>query len=117
MTYQDIIFAAILALVLTWLIRGIAKFLSFAATRTTIIPYKQVDFELIITKCHMLFPIESLYFKGDTFSRGMGVRVETERTSIEATFVGVNKNNMVGFITPDCVISHELDIIEEIIKL
>ncbi|MCL1988213.1 MAG: hypothetical protein FWG64_09630 [Firmicutes bacterium] len=117
MTAQDYIFAAILALILTWFIKGLVRVFTFAATRTTVVPYKQVELDLILTKCYMLFPIESLIFNGNTFERGMSVRVETNRTTTLGTFLGVNKNNLVGFITPDCVITHELEIIEDITEI
>jgi len=112
---QDVMFAAILALFITWFIRGIASLASLAVNRSTVMGYRPSEVDAIIQRCHNMFPIEFLRFNGALFSRGMQVRVVTMRkATIEAEFIGVNGDNMVCLLTPNSVIAHELDSIEEI---
>lgn len=112
--YYDIIFAALLALVITWMIGAGTRVMKVVITRSTELGYRPSDLELVLQRCYGMFPIDSLSFKGATFRRGMTVRVLTNRKkTIEGRFVGTNKDNMVCFLTPNSVIAHELDNIEE----
>ena len=114
----DIIFAAILALVLTWLISAGSRVLKVIITRSTELGYRPRDIDLVLQRCYGMFPIDSLSFKGATFHRGMIVRAVTNRKkTIEGRFVGTNKDNMVCFVTPSSVIAHELGNIEEMREL
>ena len=115
---QDIILAAILALVLTWIISVVSRVVKVVVTRSTELGYKPGDIEAVLKRCYSLFPIESLMFNGITFYRGTPVRVVTNRnTTIEGKFVGANADNVVCFLTPYSVIAHELGNIEEIMEL
>ena len=110
----DIVFAALLALVITWMIGAGSRIMRVVITRSTELGYRPSDLDLVLQRCYGMFPIESLSFKGATFRRGMFVRVLTNRNkTIEGRFVGTNKDNMVCFLTPNSVIAHELDNIEE----
>lgn len=112
---NDIIFAAVLALILTWLIKAISRVLKIVITRSTELGYSQSDIEAVLKRCYSMFPIEYLMFNGTKFQRGMDVRVITNRNrTIEGKFVGINMDNMICFLTPSSVIAHELGSIEEI---
>ena len=114
----DIIFAAILALILTWLIKYISRVVTVVVTRSTELGYGQGDIDSVLSRCYSLFPIEDLRFNGATFRRGMLVRVITNRNkTIEGKFVGANSDNVVCFLTQNSVVAHELDNIEEIMAL
>ena len=116
---QDILFAAVLALILTFVISSVSRVVKIFITRSTELGYRQSDVEIVLQRCYSLFPIENLHFNGATITRGMQVRVITNRNAtIEGEFVGANEDNMVCFLTPSSVIAHELKNIEEMdIKL
>jgi hypothetical protein len=115
---EQIVFAALLALFVTWFIRMSYGMLKIIVTGFTELSYQPRDLESIMKKCHVLFPIESVRFNGDTFRRGMSVRVVTaQNRTIEGKFVGTNHDNIVCFLTADFVVAQELDQIEEIYEL
>ena len=113
MQLQDIIFAAIIATILTWVISSI-KVVKMVVTRSTELGYKPGEMEKVMQRCYNLFPIASIRFKGTTFQRGMQVRVVTNRKkTIEGEFVGSNEDNMLCFLTNRSVVAHGLDSIED----
>ena len=115
---QDIIIAALAALVITWIIIVFSRIARVILTRSTELGYSPADIEAVLKRCYSMFPVESLIFNGITFYRGMAVRVITNRKRIiEGKFLGTNDDNMVCFLTPDTIIAHELNNIEEIIEL
>ena len=115
---QDIVFAAILAFFLTWIIRALSRVVRVVVTRSTELGYKSSDAEAVLNRCHSLFPIEKLLFNGITIQRGMLVRVVTNRKiTIEGEFIGANEDNMVCFLTPHSVVAHELGNIEEMMAI
>jgi len=111
---QDIVFAALIALILTWVISTFSRVIKVVVTRSSELGYSVKDLEGVIQRCYKLFPIENIRFKGATFQRGMLVRVVTDRKkTIEGKFMGKNADNMVCFLTNSSVIAHALDNIEE----
>ena len=116
MILQDIIFAAILAFVLTCLIKGISRIIRAISTSSTEFGYGPGDLEVVLQRCYSMFPVDNLWFKGVTFHRGMVVRVITNSNkTIEGKFVGANEHNgMVCFVTNHSVVAHKLGNIEEI---
>lgn len=112
---QDILIAAVAALILTWVIRTASKVMKVVVTRSTELGYRPNDLEEVLKRCYSLFPEESLLFKGATFTRGMAVRVITNRNrTIEGKFVGTNGDNVVCFLTARSIVAHELGNIQEI---
>ena len=115
---QDIIFAAVLALIITWIITMVSRVFRVVITRSTELGFRPGDIEMVLQRCYLLFPIENLRFNGITFTRGMLVRVVTNRnTTIEGKFMGTNEDNMVCFLTSNSVIAHELGNIEEMVSI
>ena len=113
---QDILFAAILALVLMYPIMAVSRMIKAIITRSTEIGYHHGDLETVIQHCCNLFPMDSLRFNGAIFQRGMLVQVTTNKQRIiEGKFIGANKDNMVCFVTPSSVVAHKLGNIEEMI--
>lgn len=111
---QDVIFAALLAFFLTWLIKTTSRVVKVVVTRSTELGYRPTDLDVVMQRCYVLFPIDNLIFNGATFNRGVDVQVVTTRKKIiEGKFVGTNKDNMVCFVTPNSVVAHELGNIEE----
>ena len=115
---QDILFAAVLALIITWTIIGVSKVLNVIITRSTELGYRPGDVDAVLQRCYSLFPIEKLLFNGTVIERGMQVRAVTNRNkTIEGKFMGANEDNMICFLTPNTVIAHELSNIEEMVAL
>jgi len=112
--YYDIVFAALLALVITWLIGAGSKVMRVVITRSTELGFNPVDIDLVLQRCYGMFPIPSVSFNGAIFHRGMSVRAVTSKERvIEGRFVGINKDNMLCILTPSSVIAQELDSILE----
>jgi len=112
-TIQDVIFAAFLAIFLTWFLGMATRVIKLIVIKPTELGYSSKDVEEAIQKCCYLFPITSIIFNGTTVSRGMNVRVTTRRKTIEGQFVGTNRENLICFITPQFVVAHELEDIQE----
>ena len=111
---QDIIFAAILALILTWLIRAASRVISVVFTQSIDVGYSPGDSDIILQRCCRIFPIENLRFKGAIFRRGMVVRVVLSgKNIIEGKFIGTNEEDMVCFMTGSYVITRRLENIVE----
>lgn len=112
---QDVLYAAILALVLTWLINTLSKVFGIVVSRSTEFNFNPKNLDEVIHKCYSLFPTDFIKFNGATFRRGMQVKVVTsQRKTIEGQFIGINQENMVCVITRESVVAQELDKIEEI---
>jgi len=107
---QDIIFAAFLALILTYIIRTVYMVFKMITTNSVVTSdYRQMELEYILKKCYSLFPIETFTFNGLTIRRGMLVKAMViGRKPIEGKFVGINKDNIICFLTHESVIAHEL---------
>ena len=111
---NDIILAAFLAFIITWVLKFVIRMYLAVHTRSTELLYRPRDVERVLVRCYNLFPIENMRFNGETFRRGMVVRVVTNRNkTIEGEFLGANDENMVCFLTPRSVIAHEINNIEE----
>ena len=111
---QEIIYAAIAALALTWVVEFFLRSFRVMFARTTIFEYKQSDFERIIDKCYSLFPRDVVKFRGREFSRGMTIRIITlEQKVFEGSLVGQNYDNMICLLTRKYIITHDLSNIKE----
>ena len=111
---QDIFYAAIVALVLTWVVEFFLRSFRVMFARTTVFEYKQSDFERIVGKCYSLFPRDVVRFKGRDFSRGMVIRIITlEQKVFEGSLVGQNYDNMICLLTRKYIITHDLSNIKE----
>ena len=117
-TSQDVLFAAMLALIITWIIRKILVIMTALITRTTELGYRPKDLEEVLQRCYSMFPIESFRFNGLLFKRGMLVRaVNSRNVIIEGEFIGVSEDNMICLLTPNSIVAQEIDNIEEIKSL
>ena len=111
----DIVYAAIAALVITWIVEMFLRSFRVMFARTTIFEYKHRDFERIVGKCYSLFPRDVVKFKGETYRRGMTVRIITiEQKVFEGSLVGQNYDNTICLLTRKYVITHDLSYIKEI---
>ncbi len=109
----DIVYAAVLALLLTILIQTITKAVSMFF-KPIEIEHTQREIKQIIEKCQSLFPRENVLFDGQTFKRGMNVRVVTNRQKIiEGELIGINSDDMICLLTSKFVVAQDLRNIKE----
>ena len=112
---QDIILAAISALLITWIVEFFLRSFGVIFAQTTIFEYKHSDFNRIANKCCTLFPKDVVTFKGMTFCRGMTIRVITlDRKIFEGSLVGQNHDNMICLLTKKHIIAHDLSNVKDI---
>jgi hypothetical protein len=72
----------------------------------------------IIQKCYSIYPTDTFDFQGQTFTRGMYVRLVTlQNKSFEGEFIGISKDNMLCIATQDVVVAHQISNIRELINL
>ena len=117
-TNSDIIYAALLAFLFTWLIKTASRVFKAVISRTTEFSYNPKNIEAILERCIFMFPNENMQFNGATFTRGMLVQVVTiNKRIIEGKFIGSNKDNVVCVVTDSTVIAQELNNIEEIKRM
>ena len=112
---QEIVYAAIAALVITWIVEFFLRSFRVMFAHATIFEYKHSDFERIIIKCYSLFPKDAVKFKGEVYSRGMTIRIITlDQKVFEGSLVGQNYDNMICLITKKHIITHDLSNVKEI---
>lgn len=117
LTITDIIFAAVLAFMITWIIKAlirifkIIKFIQNSAENM-----EQIN--SILQRCYSIFPTEILQFNGETFKRGTKVRVITNQSKVlEGEFIGMNNDNVVCIFTSTYIAAHNINNIKDICLL
>lgn len=117
LTGKEILYAALLAFCLTWFISNALKIRSvFKAAATFADTHR--DIGVVMDRCYTLFPLDKISFKGQTFTRGMKIRVTTTtNTDFEGELIGGNNKNMVCIKTNKYIIAHEIQNIQSIIPL
>jgi len=117
----DVLLAVIVAVVGVWVYRNIYAFIrGFFATHEE---YRQVMFIQMIRKYQAMFPKTTLSFGGETFTRGMLIRVVTKNQqtqseeTFEGRFIGMDDNKTICVVTRSNVVADILDNILEIIQL
>ena len=115
LTTEDFMMAAALAAVFTWITNRFIEFVQNSKGNTLSPGYGIRDMEKILQKCYDLFPKEILQFEGETYKRGMKVRILTNQNKIfEGKFLGLNNDNMICLMTRKFIIAHAVKNIEEI---
>jgi len=114
LTFDDIFYAAIGALLLTWVIKFIIKINKLIKNPMSIFNQSE-DIRLIMQKCYRLFPKEIIQFNGETYKRGMQLKIVTlQKKCFEGEFIGCNEKNMLCILTNKYIIAHEIANIQEI---
>lgn len=115
LSIDQIIIAAILGLVLTFILQHIIKIKNMLKDVSVDFGYNSEDIKKIIDKCYVMFPTEKLLFKGETYLRGAKIKVKTLQNKIfEGELIGVNSKNMFCIMTNKYIMAHEITNIEEI---
>ena len=116
MSSGDILMAAVLALVITWFIINLTGIIR-AVTKgpgSAEVGFKERDLGRILERCYMLFPRDVVHFHGQTYKRGMTVRVTTVKNRIyEGRLIGLNSQDVLCVLTSTNIVANELDKIEE----
>lgn len=113
----DLIFAAVLAYLITSLVLRFHKIRNILKHKENLsVDYKLMDLASVMTKCKELFPIDTVYFHGKVFHRGMRVKITTfQKKVIEGELIGKNKVDLVCVRTQNHIIAHEIEKIEDMI--
>lgn len=120
LTLSDILFASIAALVLTWIIKRVNSILKIVKVSEFIQndPNNKEVTNNILQKCYNLFPKDIIQFRGQTFKRGMNIKIITnQHKTIEGKLIGMNNQNILCIITQKYIIAHEINNIEEITSI
>lgn len=114
-TGYDIVFAAAAAYLVTSLILRISQVRRILQHKENlVVDYKLVDLAAVMAKCKELFPIDTVYFHGKVFRRGMQVQIITfQKKIIEGELIGKNKVDLVCVRTKSHIIAHEIEKIED----
>lgn len=115
LTFDEIIYAALGAFVLTWIIRTIIRFRAILKSSSSFLSYQSNDLKQILQRCYMLFPKDIVQFHGETYKRGMQLKITTLQNKIfEGEFIGCNEKDMLCILTKKYIIAHEINNIEDI---
>lgn len=114
LTTDDIFYAAIGAILITWTIRFILKLRKLMKNPMSILGPTE-DIRVVVQKCYKLFPKDIVDFNGETYKRGMKLKITTLQSKIfEGEFIGCNERNMLCLLTNKHIIAHEITNIQEI---
>jgi len=117
-TVSDVLFAAVFAYILTALIVSISNLRKLEQKRLRSMDYTWMDLSAFMEKCRESYPIETLYFHGKVFHRGMKIQITTlQKKVIEGELIGKNKIDQICIKTSNQIISHRIDRIEDIVLL
>ncbi|MBQ7266349.1 MAG: hypothetical protein IJS61_09655 [Firmicutes bacterium] len=116
-TLQDWIFCALLALCVTWSVKSLAR-VSKIMKLARSVSVSSGELPSVVEKCYKLFPLEKIVFKGQTFTRGMKVKLTTNTDNdFEGEFIGVNTKNMVCIRTRRYIIAHNITNIRQMVPV
>lgn len=109
-TTEEIIYAALLALCITVLIKNFIRFKEILNNARKLADGDgALDVSNIMKRCYDMFPISEIDFKGTRYTRGMQIKVTTTaHTNFEGEFIGGNEKNMLCIKTNKYIIAHEL---------
>lgn len=119
LTMTDYLYAALTAFVATQLILGVSRFIGFSKTNSgKAISYGEADRILVIKKCIAMFPVETIYFRGKVFTKGMKVRITTlQKRIIEGELIGKNEMDILCIVAGQHIIAHEIEKIEDMTEM
>lgn len=114
LTLDDILYAALGAVLITWVIKVIIKLNKIMKNPMSVLDQSE-DLRKVIQRCYKLFPMEIVQFNGETYKRGMKLKIITMQKKIfEGEFIGCNEKNMMCILTSRYIIAHEINNIQKI---
>lgn len=106
LTTGDIVTALVLAALFTWIINRIAE---------AVVVRSSPALEQILQKCYDLFPEEILQFHGETYRRGMNIRLITTQSKVfEGEFLGLGNDGMICLLTNKFIIAQSIASVERV---
>ncbi|MBR6400106.1 MAG: hypothetical protein IKS17_02630 [Firmicutes bacterium] len=115
-TTEELLYIAVIAFFITWFIYNVMKFKKIMELGTANTAVK--DIKKILDRCYAMFPLEDVSFKGQTFRRGMRVKITTLQDKVfEGELIGTNYRNLVCIMTNRLVVAHELSNIRDITQI
>lgn len=115
-TYEEVVYGAILALCLTVMIKNFIRVRQILKNAKELAQKTQsAELGSVMSRCYSMFPIDEIMFHGNKFTRGMRVKITTiANTYFEGEFIGGNEKNMLCIKTNKYIIAHELKNISDI---
>ena len=119
LTTVDIVYAGLMAFVATQIILSFSGRLKIKkGYKASVEGIKESDKIMIIKKCIAMFPVETIYFRGKVFTKGMKVRITTfQERVIEGEIIGKNEMDILCLIAGQHIIAHDIAKIEDIIEM
>lgn len=115
---SDILYAAIAAFCLTLIIRNFVRIHRIMKQAVRTVAPDKDDLKAVLDRCYTVFPLEMFSFHGQTYRRGMKIKITTLQNKIfEGELIGFNTKNMVCIMTSRLIVAHELQNIREIVLL
>ena len=114
----DYIYAALLAFALTYMARKISGLRKIMKEDELKLNMSNVDKRSVMERCTQMFPIESVSFGGQVFTKGMMVRITTMQHKVfQGEFIGKNDLGIICILTREHVIAHELKKITDMVSV
>ncbi|MGE4214338.1 MAG: hypothetical protein AB7E42_06125 [Anaerotignaceae bacterium] len=119
LTTLDYMYAALFAFVATQLILAVSRIMSLSKRNEGEgVSYREADRILVIKKCIAMFPVETIYFRGKVFTKGMKVRITTlQKRIIEGELIGKNEMDILCIVAGQHIIAHEIEKIEDMTEM
>ena len=119
LTMADLLYAALMSFVATQLVLSVSRLLkSKSRSSETGVSYRETDRLMVIRKCIAMFPVETIYFRGKVFTKGMKVRITTfQKRIIEGELIGKNDMDILCIIAGQHIIAHDIAKIEDMIEM
>lgn len=115
---SDILYSAIAAFCLTLIIRNFVRIHRIMKQAVKSVAPGKDDLKAVLDRCYTIFPLEMFSFHGQTYRRGMKIKITTLQNKIfEGELIGFNTKNMVCIMTSKLIVAHELQNIREIVLL
>lgn len=114
----DYIYAALLAFAITYMIRKISGLRKVMKEDELKLNMSNVDKRSVMERCTKMFPIDSVSFGGQIFTKGMKVRITTMQQKVfQGEFIGKNDLGIICILTNEHVIAHELKKITDMVSV
>lgn len=115
LTFQNVFLAMAIAAVVTFIAIKIWGVLKFAFKYPAELPFSPVNLKQVVERCCLLFPMETIIFRGQSFRRGMKVKITTiSKKTFEGQLIGINADNVLCIIAKGIIAA---DILEHIIDI
>ena len=114
LTVNDIILAAVLALVIFLMIKWLWRRYGLSSTKMSENTYIMMQQNGTMAKCKELFPIPEVVFKGARYAMGEKIRIKTLNHKIlEGILIGSDDKGRLCVVTNRYVIVHSINQIFE----